>query len=260
MNLYHHYLNLLEDSLLGLLHSDPPLDPWHGIAVRESETVIGISPGPFNLADRLAGRDWPSTALTMIGKARMRQLREAVETVFNEGVDGDFIETGVWRGGACIYMAGVLAAQGANVTFAAHRTIYVADSFEGLPKGSGAEAKDQHHLATMLAVSEDEVRGNFVRYDLLGPNIVFVKGWFKDTLKELPARSLAILRLDGDMYSSTMEALMALYDRLSPSGFCIVDDYGAVAGCRKAVDEFRAEGKIQSPIVDIDGIGIYWRK
>ena len=111
-----------------------------------------------------------------------------------------------------------------------------------------------------LAVSIDEVKANFAKYGLLDGQVRFLKGWFKDTLPAAPIEHLAILRLDGDMYQSTIEALAALYHKVSPGGVIIVDDYGAVPGCRQAVHDFRAAHSIVAPIQDIDGIGVYWLK
>ena len=61
------------------------------------------------------------------------------------------------------------------------------------------------------------------------------------------------------MYGSTMDALNALYQKLSNGGFCIVDDY-ALEGCKKAVDDFRAENGIIAEIITVDWTGSYWRK
>jgi O-methyltransferase len=69
-----------------------------------------------------------------------------------------------------------------------------------------------------------------------------------------------VLRLDGDLYESTMDALVPLYDKVSPGGFVIVDDYGAWEPCRKAVDEFRHRHDITDPIIEVDWTGVYWRK
>jgi len=239
------YLDLLESALLNTLYEDPPMDGWAGTA--------------FNPDRRRLGRDWPSQAHTMIGRLRMRQLRHAVVTALRDGVPGDLIETGVWRGGACVYMAGILRAFDQQA-----RKVWVADSFAGLPPPNAdkypADAGDTHHTMKQLAVSLDEVRATFARYDLLGDNISFLKGWFSDTLPTAPIERLAVLRLDGDMYGSTWDAIDALYPKLSPGGFCIVDDFGAVEGCRQAIMDYRDKHRITDPIQRIDGMGVFWRK
>jgi O-methyltransferase len=194
----------------------------------------------------------------MVGMARLDNLQQAAETVLKENIPGDLIETGVWRGGSCILMKAVLSAYGDST-----RRVFVADSFQGLPppdtSKSPADTGDKHHVHEFLEVSKEQVEENFRKYGLLDGRVVFLKGWFKDTLPKAPFERLALMRLDGDMYESTMDALKSLYDRLSDGGFCIIDDY-ALVGCRKAVDDFRKDRKIEEPLIKIDYSGCYWRK
>ncbi len=238
------YLDMMERTLVGYIYQDPAMDKWGEKTFAEER--------------RSVGRDWPLRAHSMIGLQRMRNLRRLTELVIQDEVPGDLIETGAWRGGACIMMRAVLAAHGVR-----DRRVFVADSFAGLPppdeKTFPADANDDHHTYAELAVSMEEVQENFRRYDLLDDQVVFVKGWFKDTLPRLQVNRLAILRLDGDMYQSTIEALNHLYPKLSPRGFCIVDD-GNVPGCAKAVRDFRDAYQISEPVSDIDGWGFFWRK
>jgi hypothetical protein len=193
----------------------------------------------------------------MIGTARMRNLRMLCETVLGDGVPGDLIETGVWRGGACIYMRGILAARGD-----ATRRVFVADSFRGLPRPDAdhypADSGDTHHTYDALAIPREDVEANFRRYGLLDERVIFLAGWFRDTLPAAPIDRLAVLRLDGDMYESTIQALDALYHKVSPGGFVIVDDY-VLKPCAQAVDEFRARHGIHAPLRDVDGAAMWWR-
>ncbi len=218
--------------------------------------------GPDSQLDsiaRLEGRDWPALAHTMIGMKRLNNLQFCVEDVLAKQVPGDLIETGVWRGGATILMRGILRAYGVT-----DRRVFVADSFEGLPApDSGkypADAGDKHHLLTPLAVSLEEVKSNFEKYGLLDEQVCFLKGWFKDTLPRAPIERLAVIRLDGDMYESTMDGLKHLYPKLSVGGYLIVDDYGAVRGCRKAIEDYRKAYGISEVIREIDWGGVYWQR
>ena len=210
-------------------------------------------------AIRAEGRDWPRTAETMVGGARLANVRHAVETVLADDVPGDLIETGVWRGGVTILMRGILEAWGDT-----DRSVWVADSFEGLPAPNVEDYPDDegHDLSgvSTLMVGADRVRANFERYGLLDDRVRFLEGWFADTLATAPIEQLAVLRLDGDLYESTMDALVPLYEKVSPGGFVIVDDYGAWEPCRKAVDDFRAEHDITDEIIEVDWTGVYWRK
>ena len=237
------YLDLMENTLTGMIYRDQPMDPWS----RE-----------FDVQKRLGGLDWPSQAHTMIGFHRLRNIRQTMLHVITHEVPGDFIETGVWRGGATIYMRAILKALGIT-----DREVWVADSFAGLPEPEErcpADAGDKHHTYEQLAVSLDSVQENFRRYGLLDGQVRFLKGWFKDTLPGAPIERLAILRLDGDMYASTMDAITALYDKVSPGGFIIVDDYGVIPACRRAIEEFRQSRGIGDPILNIDNVGYFWQK
>jgi O-methyltransferase len=238
------YLNLLMRTLTNVIYGDPPTSPGHE---------------GFSMEMRLIGQDWPSMAHTMVGLARLENLRALVQTVIDENVPGDFIETGVWRGGCCILMRAILAAN-----LVADRKVYLAGSFEGLPPPKPdqfpADRGDTSYEYKQLAVSADQVKANFERYGLFDKQIVFVKGFFEETLPKLDAGPFALIRLDGDMYSSTIVALESLYPRLSPGGFVIVDDYGAIPACRQAVTDFHSGLGIDEPINRIDWTGIWWRK
>lgn len=207
---------------------------------------------------RSEGRIWPVHAHTMIGLRRLDNLQCCVQTVLEDRVPGDLIEAGVWRGGASIFMRAILAAYGVS-----DRRVFLADSFSGLPRPDAAtyppDAGDRHYVATFLRVSRDEVDANFRLYGLLDEQVVFLDGWFKDTLPAAPIDKLAVVRIDADMYESTWEALTHLYPRLSIGGYCIVDDY-AMNACRQAVQDFRVRSGIRTPIHQIDWTGVYWRK
>ena len=241
--LINRYLNLLESTLVGSLYGDQPIDPWHG--------------GKYDPNVRALGRDWPGLAQTMIGTVRMRNLRHLCETTILDGTPGDFVETGVWRGGACIYMRGILEAYGD-----ATRRVFVADSFKGLPPPNPteypADTGDQHHTRTQLAVSRSDVEENFRRYGLLDDRVIFLEGWFKDTLSTAPIDKIAVLRLDGDMYEATIQVLDSLYHKVSPGGFVIVDDYN-LRPSAQAVNDFRTKHGVHSPLIPIDGWAVWWR-
>src|SRR5207244_3942399 len=136
------------------------------------------------------------------------------------------------------------------------RTVWLADSFEGLP----AEAGSRLHETDTLAVAEDDVRDAFQAHGLLDDRVHLLKGWFKDSLPKLSQHHFAVVRLDGDLYGSTMDGLTNLYPALSPGGYLIVDDYGNLEPCRKAVEDYRRAQQIEEPVTWIDECGVYWRK
>jgi hypothetical protein len=239
------YLELMQGCLTGSIYRDLALAPF------------GSKTFDSHLRER--GLDWPNHAETMIGEKRLANLRALTEAVIADNVPGDLIETGVWRGGACILMRAVLFAH--NVS---DRYVWVADSFEGLPRANEAQypadAGSDFHTYAQLAVSLDEVQDNFRSYGLLDEQVKFLKGWFKDTLPTAPIGRLALMRLDGDMYESTMDALTNLYPKLSHQGYVIIDDYHVVPACRAAVTDYCDRYGIKPEIVEIDGVGVYWRK
>jgi hypothetical protein len=206
------------------------------------------------------GPYWPPTGYTMIGQKRLDNLQMCVERVLRERIPGDLVETGVWQGGATILMRALLAAYGDT-----GRRVWVADSFAGLPEPDHnqypADKDDIHHkFNDVLAVSVEKVQANFTRFGLLDDQVVFLKGWFHDTLPTAPIERLAVLRLDGDMYESTMDALVNLYPKLSVGGYAIIDDYGQVPSCKQAVEDYRLLCGIREEMIEIDWTGVYWRR
>jgi O-methyltransferase/8-demethyl-8-(2,3-dimethoxy-alpha-L-rhamnosyl)tetracenomycin-C 4'-O-methyltransferase len=235
------YLDLVRDSVIGRLNEDPALP---------ASKVEG-----YLEEYRENGWDWPSKAPSMIGGRRMQNVRSECERVLREGVPGDFMETGVWRGGAVMMMRAVLKAYGVT-----DRRVVAADSFAGFPtpaEGS-PDASFEHVGKPDFAVPLNEVKAAFARYGLLDEQVVFLEGLFKDTLPTAPVTALALLRLDGDLYESTRDGLVNLYHKLSPRGALMVDDYFLFEAQRRAVDEFRAAHGIDEPIVQIDHFGGYW--
>jgi hypothetical protein len=201
---------------------------------------------------------------TMVGWARLENIRQCAERVLAAGVPGDFIEAGVWRGGSCIFMAGILDAHGVD-----DRRVWLADSFAGFPELDRTEHPQDALLGTKefsevlgvpLAVGQDEVRQRFQRYGLLSERVRFLPGFFDDTLASAPIDRLALMRLDGDYYLSTRQALEALYPRLSVGGFCIVDDYLMIPTCRRAVDEYRRTHRITDRLCQVDWNAVYWQR
>lgn len=208
---------------------------------------------------RFNGLDWPRYADSMIGMKRLDNIEFCIRDVVKNNVPGDLIELGVWRGGASILMRAVLKAL--NVT---DRKVWLADSFEGLPRPDAekypADKGDIHHTYTELAIPIELVKGNFEKYGLLDDQVKFLKGWFRDTLPTAPIEKLSVLRLDGDMYESTMDGLVNLYPKLSLGGYIIVDDWGAIPACKRAVEDYRKQYRITEEIKEIDWTGVYWKK
>jgi hypothetical protein len=242
------YLDLLKKVLTNVIYMDPP---------QSFGTVYAKS--DYDEQRRVNGEDWPLVAHTMVGLKRLDNLQYCVEQVLADDVPGDFIETGVWRGGACIFMRALLNLHGVT-----DRTVWVADSFQGIPETDetshpGDRKMALHKANDVLAISMEQVRENFSRYGLLDEQVEFLPGWFRDTLPAAPVKELAIARLDGDLYESTMDALESLYPKLAVGGFLIIDDF-IIPACAEAVHEYRAEFGIEDEMVVIDDSSVYWRR
>jgi hypothetical protein len=230
----------------------------------KEKPVSLVEPCPMDPHLRTIGLDWEKRfsflpAHTMIGLKRLDNIQYCVEDVLKNNIPGDLMETGVWRGGATIFMRALLKAHAVK-----DRVVWVADSFEGCP-APDLERYPQDPDVDLrsykdLAVPLEKVKLNFERYGLLDEQVRFLKGWFKDTLPEAPIQKLAVLRLDGDLYASTMDALVNLYPRLSAGGYLIVDDFGTFPSCRQAVLDYRGSHGIQDEIIAIDQTGVYWKR
>ncbi len=248
------YLDLLKRALTGMTQSE-----LRTATARKGDGGVDVATLSGPLRERREyGADWPVDAQTMIGLDRIENVQACLESIIRDDVPGDLIETGVWRGGATIFMRGVLKAHGIT-----DRTVWVADSFEGLPEPDPtipADGDDWFHRIDFLAVSLEQVKANFARYRLLDDRVRFLKGFFSETLPRLSGHTWSLLRLDGDQYKSTMDALESLYPGLSVGGYLIVDDYGAVDACREAVGDYRRANGIDEPIEWIDWSGVYWRR
>jgi hypothetical protein len=260
------YIELVKRALTHTLYGETDLGGYGGWTVfsrmvgrllRMKDLVpMRVVPAPEEAREE--GLDWPIFAQTMIGRKRLDNLHFCVDDVLARNVPGDLIETGVWRGGSTILMRAILKARGVE-----DRLVWVADSFEGLPAADTdrypADREIAYESIQALKVSQEQVEDNFRRYGLLDDQVRFLKGWFRDTLPSVADRHWAVIRLDGDMYESTIDALDNLYPGLSPGGYAIIDDFH-LASCSRAVEDYRAEHGIEDEVRSIDSCGVFWQK
>ncbi|MDP2637222.1 MAG: TylF/MycF/NovP-related O-methyltransferase [bacterium] len=205
---------------------------------------------------------------TMVEYAGVRNVYDLAEIAVREGIQGAFVECGVWRGG----VAGVLGSRAKQE--GKGRVTWLFDSFEGLPeptKEDGSFAKEysgEKDSGKLVSIEKcvgpiTDVRNILFSILRLQENQVrLVQGWFQDTLPQ--ARSgigkIALLRLDADWYESTKCALENLYDLVSSGGYVVIDDYGHWEGCRKAVDEFLQARGVTVAIHPVDSMVAYFQK
>jgi O-methyltransferase len=210
-------------------------------AERDAQEVADLSEADRGIVGRVA-------PFTMTSVARRASLLAAVDHIARNGVAGDIVECGVWRGGSMMAVALALMARGDTT-----RDLYLFDTFEGMseptdadraPGGESARAqleRTSRDHALWAVASLDDVQANLWSTGYPRERIHFVKGKVEDTIPAtLPAR-IALLRLDTDWYESTRHELQHLYPLLSRHGVLIIDDYGHWQGARQAVDEYFAD-------------------
>lgn len=195
---------------------------------------------------------------TMTSVERVFGLISAAEYVVKSKIPGAFVECGVWKGGSA--MAAMLAFTDANDR---EREIYLYDTFSGMTaptEHDGDRASSEFQQKALADGTSDwcraglaDVRKNLAICQYPEANIHCIQGKVEDTIPKVLPRAIAILRLDTDWYESTMHELKHLYPLLSPGGVCIIDDYGAWRGARKAVDEFLADKPLFLHRIDCTG-------
>ena len=195
-------------------------------------------------------RSCPASLLTAL---QLEIIRRSVAYVEERGITGDLLEAGVWRGGAVIFMRGLLDVYGI-----ASRKVVAADSFEGIPLNTTMQGDPVDGWADRWVATLDEVKANIARFGMLDDRIEFCVGYFEQSLASLQGRRFAVIRLDSDSHDSVMSSLVQLYPLVSQGGIVIIDDWH-LPGCRMAVEAYRAKHGIADPIQEVGG-NAYWAK
>lgn len=194
-----------------------------------------------------------SRPMTLLSLGQLDIIETAVLDLERRGIDGDYIEAGIWRGGAIIFMRALLNAH--NIE---KRQIIASDSFQGIPQNVIFKHDPVDEWQDRWSASLEEVKGNAERLGLLDARIEFLPGFFADSLGEISHRRFALIRLDSDSHDSVMTSLEHLYPSLAPGGIIIIDDWHLV-GCRFAVNTYREQHAITDEISARDG-NAYWVK
>lgn len=239
------YICLLEMAVTGSLHDEVGRCNEFKRSCSLDEVL------PYDGRKRYNGDDWPPLGHTMIGHLRLRNIEEAIRTCVNENIRGDFVELGVWRGGASIFAKGVL-----KVLDQLERRVIVFDAFESLP-GYGENAN-------FLANSQHTVEHNFWKYGMLDEGVIFIRGLFGKTLPEYkqdnPKSEIAVLRIDGNFYDSYQDAMYYLYEFVPVGGFVIFDDYNSHKAVQRFWHDFKFEQGLLEELITIDRHSVYFRK
>lgn len=194
---------------------------------------------------------------TMVRNKNLLNLYRLAQAVNAAGVPGDFVECGVWNGGSSAMVNAGFRDSGRP------RASWLFDSFEGLPppgENDGPEER-RHYFEGMNKGSIYRVRQIFTGLGLPLDRVRFVKGWFEETLPHAEVERIALIHIDADWYDSVLTVLERLYDRVSPGGYVVFDDYGYWEGCDRAAHDFlTARGLPLSLLKPVGSMGAYFQK
>jgi O-methyltransferase len=210
---------------------------------------------------------WRVCGYTQQNMSGLVNVIELADRVNLAGIPGAFVECGVWRGGC----AGIMA----RLAQPARRTVWLFDSFEGMPEATEQDVGDAAHalargrkdgrlvaVGTNVAVLEDVQDLIHRKLGVSRAGVEIRQGWFQDTVGRARGEvgPIALLRLDGDWYESTRTCIEALYDQVAEGGFVVIDDYGEFPGCRTAIDQFFATRGLRVTLHAVDYTRVYLQK
>jgi len=228
------YIRLLRDATVGSLYNE--------LGTCET-TSNGCNPQiaiPYNDHIRYLGTDWPIVGHTMVGLQRMDFVIEELSKIIENGILGDFIELGTWRGGVVIVARALFDVSGQGTL----RHVIGFDAFDKIPK-YGADAIIQY-----LSVPYESVVHNFKKYNLWDPDWVhLVSGMFEETVPNFAeesnlAKKICFLRIDGNFYTSYETSLYFFYERVSIGGIIFFDDIPSHVAAKNAWEDFQRDQNI----------------
>jgi O-methyltransferase len=190
----------------------------------------------------------------MVSLQRLRMLDQLVRQIDGQGVLGDVVECGTYNGGSAAVLARVACRSPLN------RHIWLLDSFAGMPPAGSRDGPAAAAYAGLCCGSLESVRTVLRKVSVPDHAVTAVPGWFQDTLPKFPVSKIALLHIDADWYDSVFICLDQLFDRVSPGGFIVLDDFGYWQGCREAWQDFQTLRGLSIPLIGVDGIGVYMQK
>ena len=203
---------------------------------------------------RYAGLHKPFSVVrsySLLSNLNLFFLQELARRVDREGIEGDFVECGVYRGGSAGVLGHVLRSK-------LPRRLWLFDAFAGMPVATG-EDDDYSHSIKGKFRSEADTRRILERIGMPRNSYEVVRGWFNDTLARCECSRIALLHVDCDFYDPVKLVLETLYPAVEPGGYVILNDYGSFQGCCKATDDFLpSAGSPQ--LIQIDQDAYYFRK
>lgn len=204
---------------------------------------------------------------TLTSFKTMYAMYQAASYVAKAGIDGDYVECGVWKGGSSMIAALVFRQHGSI-----ERNFYLYDTYAGMPDigshdadlGTGpfqmvmdltTRVRGGH--AGVFYASEEEVRRNMRSTGYPDDKVLLVKGMVELTIPGQCPEKISLLHLDSDLYQSTYHELTYLYPRLAKGGVLIIDDYGSWKGSRKATNQYFGEHGISMLLTPVGSDGAH---
>lgn len=175
---------------------------------------------------------WTVFPYTQVNLFRQRTLMDLAQTLEQKNIQGDIVECGVLDGGTAALLAHATAPSG--------RTVHLFDAWRGLPQPTQPDGDEAQYWAGEAVGSRRRVEHVMKKLRIDPHRLVYHEGWFADTFPHAPIDRIALLNIDADFHEPVRLCLDTWYPKIVPGGFVHIDDYGAFAGCRKAVDEFLA--------------------
>lgn len=229
--------------------------------------VTGLTSEERDLLE--ASADW-----TMCSGLQKQLMMDATRYILAAEIPGAIVECGVWRGGMMQIAARTILSTSPNAT----RELWLFDTFAGMPTPTHALDRDLYrgeHASIKMNREEREGKDGeptiWCLADLgdvtLGmtetgypeDHIHYIQGLVEHTIPKNAPAAIAILRVDTDWYASTYHILENLFDRVSPGGIVVLDDYDSWEGARTAADEFFASKELHPLLIRLDKGRVYMK-
>ena len=188
---------------------------------------------------------------TLVSQDRIHNLYVLAKRIEEEGIPGDVVECGVYNGGT----AAVLARAATRSTM--NRTVWLFDSFQGMPPTTDVDGNAAKEWIGKLAASPEKVREVLKLTGARLDRVRIVEGFYQASFEKIEIPRIAILNLDCDWYDSVKLCLQKFYDSVVHGGFVSFDDYGYWPGCKLAVDEFFKERSLPYALREV-GDSVRW--